>query len=580
MANQKNPSKKNSQGITSQLNELSTREFSNNESSASSSGSSMSRSSNSGSSTSGSSVATNEASLSSKNSANSGRHTPEFGYPDLPRIGSTLPNPTLQPVPLKPLTPLQAYTKQVESEWTRPVSPPFKPVTFNGKPPQPFPNSLSGKVYEPHTPEGEPPLPRELTEIMGEIHLANESDSYAEQYVNFTQKQKSEADSIISNIIDEFSSILRPIYSKANKGYNPNFDVKTLLDEYKEKIWNVRRNILYDAQLKETTPYLSMPLESTKVKATPISKGNTKWTYEDPNRNVDTTYTMKISKNPIFGKIRRDDDNVEDRLNDIEQAYDRISENYKAKFEKEKEQFEEWEQTEKEKIQTKYNLERNRLEQFPKSEIERDQELLRIDHAENEQFKIIEIKVRDKILVSKLKIIEMAKDRVAVLPTAQKEVVLPTDHLYVNSLIYEKIEVPFIRIGNNMNQYFKKYSERMIEGKCRKEGFIRPNSTNVISSSTGLLRADTVIYDVIYSVDVCFPYENMEVMCKIKNITKIGIRGIINEMNNPIVLFISREHNTNKHFEDYEEGQMIKVKVIGNRFELNDEYISVIGEII
>jgi hypothetical protein len=175
----------------------------------------------------------------------------------------------------------------------------------------------------------------------------------------------------------------------------------------------------------------------------------------------------------------------------------------------------------------------------------------------------------------------MAKDRVAVEPVTQhKEVTLPTDYLYVNSLIYEKIEVPFIRIGNNMNHYFKKYSERMIEGKCRKEGFIRPNSTNVISSSTGLLRSDTVIYDVIFSVDVCFPYENMEVMCKIKNITKIGIRGIINEMNNPIVLFISREHNTNKHFEDYEEGQMIKVKVIGNRFELNDEYISVIGEII
>jgi len=416
MANQKNPSKKNSQGITSQLNELSTRGFSNNESSSSSStsssstpgsstpgsstsGSSTPGSSTPGSSTSGSSVSTNEASFSSKNSANSGRHTPEFGYPDLPRIGSTLPNPTLQPVPLKSLTPLQLYTKQVESEWTRPVSPPFKPVTFNGLPPQPFPNSPSGKVYEPHTPEGEPPLPRELTEIMGEIHLANESDSYAEAYSNFTQKQKSEADNIISKIIDEFSSILRPIYSKANKGYNPNFDVKTLLDEYKEKIWSVRRNILYDAQLKETTPYLSMPRENVKQSGKGTNTGGTKWTYEDPTRNVDTTYTMKISKNPIFGKIRRGDDNVEDKLSDIEQAYDRISEEYKEKFEKEKEQFEQWEQAEKEKIQTKYNLERNRLEQFPKSEIDRDQELLRIDHAENEEFKIIEIKVNDKILV-------------------------------------------------------------------------------------------------------------------------------------------------------------------------------------
>ena len=484
------------------------------------------------------------------NSNNSGRHTPEFGYPNL--VPGTTPSlsSTLKPLPLSALKPVSTF-EQPEV-----------------------------KVYSPHTPEGEPPLPRELTEIMGEIHLANESDSYAEEYIHFTPQQIREADSIISKLIDEFSSILRPIYSKANKGYNPNFDVKTLLEEYKQKIWNVRKRILYDEHLKQTTPYLSSPSESVTSKGKVIDKGNTKWTYEDPNRNVDTTYLMKV-KNPIFQKMSRGDYNVEDRISDIEEAYDKISENYKDKFEREKETFEEWGQTEKQKIQEKYELKRNELEQFPKSELERKYELERIEHAENEEFKIIEIKVKEKILFSKLKIIEMAKDHVVIAPvTLYKEVVLPTDHLYINSLIYEKIEVPFIRIGNNMNNYFKKYSERMIEGKCRKEGFIRPNSTNVVSSSTGLLRADMVIYDVIYSVDVCFPYENMEVMCKIKNITKIGIRGIINEMNNPIVLFISREHNTNKHFEDYEEGQMIKVKVIGNRFELNDEYISVIGEII
>jgi hypothetical protein len=490
-----------------------------------------------------------ELSISSKGSNNnSGRHTPEFGYPDL--VSRPEPSSRLSPFPLSALKPVSTF------------------------------ESPSVKVYEPYTPPGDPPLPRELAEIMDEIHLANESDELAEAYMKFTPQQKRQADSEISKIIDEFSSILRPVYSKANKGYNPNFDVKTLLEEYQNKIWAVRKNILYDIQFKETVPYVSMPPENVKVKGKDIKYGNTKWTYDDPKRNADSAYTMKISKNPIFAKIRRGNDNVDERLSDIEKAYDRISEEYKAKFEKEKENIEEWGQSEKEKIVAKYDVKRNQLEQFPKPELEQDQELARIDSAENEELIRIEAKETDSILVSKLKIIEMAKDRVVVPPVEAKEVVLPTDHLYINSLIYEKIEVPFIRIGNNMNQYFKKYSERMIEGKCRKEGFIRPQSTNVISSSTGLLRSDSVIYDVIYSVDVCFPYENMEVMCKIKNITKIGIRGIINEMNNPIVLFISREHNANKHFEDYEEGQMIKVKVIGNRFELNDEYISVIGEII
>jgi DNA-directed RNA polymerase subunit E'/Rpb7 len=101
-----------------------------------------------------------------------------------------------------------------------------------------------------------------------------------------------------------------------------------------------------------------------------------------------------------------------------------------------------------------------------------------------------------------------------------------------------------------------------------------------LTYSTGLLTSDSIIYNVAYTVDVCFPYENMEIECKIKNITKIGIRAVISEHNNPIVMFISREHNPDKDFEQYKENQIITVKVIGHRFELNDTYISVIGELL
>jgi len=154
------------------------------------------------------------------------------------------------------------------------------------------------------------------------------------------------------------------------------------------------------------------------------------------------------------------------------------------------------------------------------------------------------------------------------------------DNLYIKSILHQKIAVPFVKVGNNMPLYFKRYASRNIEGKCRKEGYIRPNSMQVVSYSTGLLHADNVLFDVVFSCDVCYPCEEMIIKCKIVNITKIGIRGIISELNNPIVLFISREHNANRNFEDYEEGNMINIKVLGVRFELNDEYISVIGEII
>ena len=47
-----------------------------------------------------------------------------------------------------------------------------------------------------------------------------------------------------------------------------------------------------------------------------------------------------------------------------------------------------------------------------------------------------------------------------------------------------------------------------------------------------------------------------------------------------MVLFVSRDHNINVNlFNKINIEDKIKVRVIGTRFELNDEYISVIGEL-
>jgi hypothetical protein len=161
-----------------------------------------------------------------------------------------------------------------------------------------------------------------------------------------------------------------------------------------------------------------------------------------------------------------------------------------------------------------------------------------------------------------------------------KEKIIDTTKLFTQAIIQEKIKIKFNKLSNNMTKFFETYAEKEIECKCRNEGYIRAGSSSVLTYSTGLLNSDSIIYNVAYSVDICFPYENMEIECKIKNITKIGIRAVISEHNNPIVMFISREHNPDKDFEQYKENQIIKVKVIGHRFELNDTYISVIGELL
>jgi hypothetical protein len=145
--------------------------------------------------------------------------------------------------------------------------------------------------------------------------------------------------------------------------------------------------------------------------------------------------------------------------------------------------------------------------------------------------------------------------------------------------IEEQILVPFQSCGSP-EKYFMNYARDNLEGHCRKEGYISKKSMKIESYSGGLLFADSVSFDVVFHASVSNPCVDTITTCKILNNTKIGIRGIYQEEDNPIIFFVSREHNPTKNFDEYNIGQTIQVKIIGTRFELNDTAISSISEII
>ena len=73
----------------------------------------------------------------------------------------------------------------------------------------------------------------------------------------------------------------------------------------------------------------------------------------------------------------------------------------------------------------------------------------------------------------------------------------------------------------------------------------------------------------------------MKLSCIVRNITKAGIRAELNSKNSPLIIFIARDHHhQSKYFSTQKEGDVINVKIIGQRFELNDKYISAIATLI
>tara|TARA_A100001015_G_scaffold268100_1_gene318690 strand:+ start:280 stop:816 length:537 start_codon:yes stop_codon:yes gene_type:complete len=153
--------------------------------------------------------------------------------------------------------------------------------------------------------------------------------------------------------------------------------------------------------------------------------------------------------------------------------------------------------------------------------------------------------------------------------------------IYNSSLISRKIYIPYTKLSANISNTLEEIIKNKFEGKCCKEGYIKPNSCKIVNYSSGVLREDKIIFDVVINCHICLPTEGMVIYCNVKNITKAGIKAEIDESPSPLIIFISRDHHYNfDYFSNVKEDEKILVKIIGQRFELNDNYISIIAELL
>lgn len=159
----------------------------------------------------------------------------------------------------------------------------------------------------------------------------------------------------------------------------------------------------------------------------------------------------------------------------------------------------------------------------------------------------------------------------------------PVFGIYIKCLLQKKIKLNINEIGKQIKQNIENKLNNSMIGKCIPEGFIKPNSINIISYSSGLIDGDSINYAVIFECMICNPVEGMQIECIVRNITKAGISANSiqeEEGYNPLNIFVARDHHYNDHqFNKIVETQKITIIVIGSRFELNDKSIVVIGKL-
>lgn len=150
------------------------------------------------------------------------------------------------------------------------------------------------------------------------------------------------------------------------------------------------------------------------------------------------------------------------------------------------------------------------------------------------------------------------------------------------SMLERRITIPITAIDAKLDETVLGLAKRKYEGKCGEEGYIMPGSLKVATRDAGTVDGSYVSFKLALACDVCFPVEGMTIDCVAKTVTSTaGIRAELDMQPSPLVIYIARDHHVgNEAYKQVVVGSTLKVTVIGQRFEVNDPYISVIAKLL
>jgi DNA-directed RNA polymerase subunit E'/Rpb7 len=164
-----------------------------------------------------------------------------------------------------------------------------------------------------------------------------------------------------------------------------------------------------------------------------------------------------------------------------------------------------------------------------------------------------------------------------------KKTTLDNSHVYSRSLLTQKIVLKYDEVNSELFDILEIKIKKLNEGKCIKEGYVKNNSVKLLTYSSGELFDNKILFECVFECLITNPVESTIIYCITKSITKVGVRAelIVDDEHSPYVVFIARDHHyNNEAFSQIKENDIIQVRILGQRYELNDKFISIIAELI
>jgi len=144
----------------------------------------------------------------------------------------------------------------------------------------------------------------------------------------------------------------------------------------------------------------------------------------------------------------------------------------------------------------------------------------------------------------------------------------------------------------NFEKTIKEKITKKFEGICTKYGFIKPDSIDIQKRSVGIFSKQHfnghIKFDLLCKAEVCNPVKGLVIEAEIRNKNALGLLAEssieINKKQVPILDIIIPKKAagivSEIDLENVNIGDKIFVMVLGKKYQLNDEKISIIGKAV
>ena len=157
------------------------------------------------------------------------------------------------------------------------------------------------------------------------------------------------------------------------------------------------------------------------------------------------------------------------------------------------------------------------------------------------------------------------------------------DDLYTRVTLHSVVNITPQELNKRLNKTIVNKIKNEMEGKCMKDGFIRPNSVMITSRSLGKSVQSqfngALSFSVEYVADLCNPVEGDIFQCRVEVINKMGIILVSSDEDpSPVNVLLAKQHHMNNdEFQMIKPNDIVYIKVIGKRFDSGESQISIIG---